>query len=30
MGYRSPLLKYPKNVDLKKAKELMAQAGVKG
>jgi peptide/nickel transport system substrate-binding protein len=30
MGYRSPLLKYPKNGDLKKAKELMAQAGVKG
>jgi peptide/nickel transport system substrate-binding protein len=30
MGHRSPLLKYPKNGDLKKAKELMAQAGVKG
>jgi peptide/nickel transport system substrate-binding protein len=30
MGYRTPLLKYPKNGDLKKAKELMAQAGVKG
>lgn len=30
MGYRSPMLKYPKNGDLKKAKELMAQAGVKG
>jgi peptide/nickel transport system substrate-binding protein len=30
MGYRKPLLKYPKNGDLKKAKELMAQAGVKG
>ncbi|HTR87401.1 MAG TPA: ABC transporter substrate-binding protein [Reyranella sp.] len=30
MGYRQPLLKYPKNGDLKKAKELMAQAGVKG
>lgn len=30
MGYRAPLLKYPKNGDLKKAKELMAQAGVKG
>ena len=27
MGYRQPLLKYPKNGDLKKAKELMAQAG---
>lgn len=30
MGYRAPLLKYPKNGDLKKAKELMAKAGVKG
>jgi peptide/nickel transport system substrate-binding protein len=30
MGYRSPMLKYPKNGDLKKARELMAQAGVKG
>jgi peptide/nickel transport system substrate-binding protein len=30
MGHRSPMLKYPKNGDLKKAKELMAQAGVKG
>jgi peptide/nickel transport system substrate-binding protein len=30
MGFRQPLLKYPKNGDLKKAKELMAQAGVKG
>jgi ABC-type transport system substrate-binding protein len=30
MGYRSPMLRYPKNGDLKKAKELMAQAGVKG
>ena len=30
LGYRTPLLKYPKNGDLKKAKELMAQAGVKG
>ena len=30
MGYRTPMLKYPKNGDLKKAKELMAQAGVKG
>jgi len=30
MGYRAPLLKYPKNGDLKKAKELMAQAGLKG
>ena len=30
MGYRTPMLKYPKNSDLKKAKELMAQAGVKG
>jgi peptide/nickel transport system substrate-binding protein len=30
MGHRGPLLKYPKNGDLKKARELMAQAGVKG
>jgi len=30
LGYRGPMLKYPKNGDLKKAKELMAQAGVKG
>lgn len=30
MGHRGPLLKYPKNGDLKKAKELMAQAGIKG
>lgn len=30
MGYRGSMLKYPKNGDLKKAKELMAQAGVKG
>jgi peptide/nickel transport system substrate-binding protein len=30
MGYRAPLLKYSKNGDLKKAKELMAQAGLKG
>ena len=30
MGHRKPMLKYPKNGDLKKAKELMAQAGVKG
>jgi len=30
MGHRQPMLKYPKNGDLKKAKELMAQAGVKG
>jgi peptide/nickel transport system substrate-binding protein len=30
LGYRQPMLKYPKNGDLKKAKELMAQAGVKG
>lgn len=30
MGYRGPMLKYPKNGDLKKAKELMAQAGVRG
>ena len=30
MGYRQPLLKYPKNGDLKKAKELMAQADVDG
>jgi peptide/nickel transport system substrate-binding protein len=29
-GYRGAMLKYPKNGDLKKAKELMAQAGVKG
>ena len=27
MGHRQPLLRYPKNGDLKKAKELMAQAG---
>jgi ABC-type transport system substrate-binding protein len=30
LGYRGPMLKYPKNGDLKKAKELMAQAGVQG
>ncbi len=30
MGYRGSMLKYPKNGDLKRAKELMAQAGVKG
>jgi peptide/nickel transport system substrate-binding protein len=30
MGHRGSMLKYPKNGDLKKAKELMAQAGVKG
>jgi peptide/nickel transport system substrate-binding protein len=30
MGHRQPLLRYPKNGDLKKAKELMAQAGAKG
>ncbi|MBL6614225.1 MAG: ABC transporter substrate-binding protein [Reyranella sp.] len=30
LGYRGPMLKYPKNGDLKKAKELMAQAGMKG
>jgi peptide/nickel transport system substrate-binding protein len=30
LGYRKPFLKYPKNGDLKKAQELMAQAGVKG
>jgi peptide/nickel transport system substrate-binding protein len=30
MGHRKPLLKYPKNGDLKKAKELIAQAGVRG
>src|SRR5258708_2433267 len=29
-GFRGAMLKYPKNGDLKKAKELMAQAGVKG
>jgi peptide/nickel transport system substrate-binding protein len=30
MGFRGSMLKYPKSGDLKKAKELMAQAGVKG
>ncbi|WP_448040585.1 ABC transporter substrate-binding protein [Bradyrhizobium liaoningense] len=30
MGYRDSLLRYPKNGDLKKAAELLAQAGVKG
>jgi len=30
MGYRAPFLRYPKNGDLKKAKELMAQSGMKG
>ena len=30
LGHRGAMLKYPKNGDLKKAKELMAQAGVKG
>ncbi|MBV8193853.1 MAG: ABC transporter substrate-binding protein [Alphaproteobacteria bacterium] len=30
MGYRGPLLKYPKNGDLKKAQDLIAQAGAKG
>jgi len=30
LGHRKPMMKYPKNGDLKKAKELMAQAGVKG
>jgi peptide/nickel transport system substrate-binding protein len=30
MGFRGSMLKYPKNGDLKKAQELMAQAGVKG
>ena len=30
LGHRKPMLKYPKNGDLKKAQELMAQAGVKG
>ncbi len=30
MGHRGPFLKYPKNGDLKKAKELMAQSGMKG
>jgi peptide/nickel transport system substrate-binding protein len=30
MGNRGPMLRYPKNGDLKKAQELMAKAGVKG
>ena len=30
LGFRKGLLRYPKNGDLKKAKELMAQAGVSG
>ncbi|MHB1004734.1 MAG: ABC transporter substrate-binding protein [Chloroflexota bacterium] len=30
LGFRPVPIKYPKNGDLKKAKELMAQAGVKG
>jgi peptide/nickel transport system substrate-binding protein len=30
MGHRQPLLKYPKNGDLKKAQALMAEAGAKG
>ncbi len=30
LGHRASLLRYPKNGDLKKAKELIAQAGVKG
>jgi len=30
LGYRQPLLKYPKNGDLKKAQALMDQAGCKG
>ena len=30
LGHRGPMLKYPKNGDPKKAKELMAQAGAKG
>ncbi len=30
LGHRKPMMKYPKNGDLKKAQELMAQAGVKG
>lgn len=30
LGHQKSLLRYPKNGDLKKAKELMAQAGVKG
>lgn len=30
LGHQGSLLRYPKNSDLKKAKELMAQAGVKG
>lgn len=30
LGHRQSLLRYPKNGDLKKARELMAQAGVRG
>ena len=30
LGHRGPMLRYPKNGDLKMAKELMAQAGAKG
>jgi peptide/nickel transport system substrate-binding protein len=30
MGHRGPMLRYPKNGDLRKARELMAQAGVRG
>jgi len=30
LAYRQPPIRYPKNGDLKKAKELMAKAGVKG
>jgi peptide/nickel transport system substrate-binding protein len=30
LGHRAPLLRYPKNADLNKARELMAQAGVRG
>jgi peptide/nickel transport system substrate-binding protein len=30
LGHRQPLLRYPKNGDLRKARELMAQAGVRG
>jgi peptide/nickel transport system substrate-binding protein len=30
LGYRPVPIRYPKNADIKKAKELMAQAGVKG
>jgi peptide/nickel transport system substrate-binding protein len=30
LGHKQPLLRYPKNGDLRKARELMAQAGVRG